>query len=165
MARFPAVSILFLLTLFPLSAAADDCAPVLQAMVKGAFAPNITTTSYVLAGRPHTTIAIETQTLRYVPVAGGWHAIKRNPDYEAGQIMQRAQKLKDNCRYTGDQMVGKEPATTFEMQNALDRSAVMTRYWISKSSGLPLKQVVTIKGQPTTSVISYTNVKAPSPLR
>jgi hypothetical protein len=100
---------------------------------------------------------------RYMQMSGGW---KRAPYSSAKSISEQVDQRKDRtstCHAVRDESVDGVSANLVAVHTTADGSASDQQVWISKSTGLPVRQVIDIDG--TTHIetrYSYTNVAAPS---
>jgi hypothetical protein len=153
-------------------AAADDCGPMWDALMKLAQTPNhsFTDSSGAIAGgQSKASERIATATANYLQVRGKWLRSSMSPK-QALQMQQDAMKDKKNgsCKYERDEAVEGEPAALYTTHNQDDGGVSDAQIWISKKRGLPLKQVVhlsvgggkTGESQMATRYV-YENVRAP----
>jgi len=145
---------------------ADDpaCQPVYQSMERLAATPSHQWTSQTNSGsKPITSEIVTLGDSRYLQVGGVW---KRIPYSTAESIKQQAEQRKDRtstCRAVRDEAIDGASASLVAVHTVAGDNASDQQVWISKSSGLPVRQVIDIGGITHMEIrYSYTNVVAPA---
>jgi hypothetical protein len=147
---------------------ADDpaCKPVYDSMDRLAGTPNHQWVAQSKAGshdKPTTVENITVGDARYLQMDGGW---KRMPYSTANSIKEQADQRKDRastCHAVRDESVDGVSASLVSVHTTAGDSASDQQVWISKSTGLPVRQVIDINGTTHIEVrYSYANVAAPT---
>jgi hypothetical protein len=153
------------LALSRLAWAADDpaCQPVYDSMERLAATPNHQSITQTNAGsKPTTSENVTVGDSRYLQVNGVW---KRIPYSTAESIKQQVEQRKDRtstCRTVRDEAVDGVSASLVTVHTIAGDNASDQQVWISKSSGLPVRQVIDMGSITHMEVrYSYTNVVAP----
>jgi hypothetical protein len=174
MARNPQnLKALFMLMAFgaAASAHAEDpgCKPLLAGLTKYITTPSHTysETQKGAQGAPQKTETINTGTQRFLLTVGGWMLSKMTAEELKAQTQQNLSSAR--CQYVRDEMLGAESTTLYAFKVSNDLADSDGQLWISKRSGLPLKQEQTIKIGDTPAEamhvsqrMNYDDVKAPS---
>jgi hypothetical protein len=149
---------------------ADDpaCKPLLASLSKYINTPSHTysETSKGTQGAARKTETINTGSQRFLLTAEGWTVSKMTSEDLQAQTRESLSAV--HCKYVRDEMAGTESAALHAFQDADDPASSGGHLWISKRSGLPLKQEQTINADTPAEAIhvsqrmSYDDVKAPS---
>ena len=154
---------LFLAALaLPAHAANTSCDAVLDAGIKQVQTPHhVHSSRKTLDGKVTSSEAIFIGGVEYLRVGdGNW----RRSAMTAAEMLQgardkRKQSSADTCRNLGDQTVDGQAATLYEFH---PDGGAGSQIWISKSSGLPLRQTIDLGGTVMDGRTDYTNVQAPA---
>jgi hypothetical protein len=147
---------------------ADDpaCKAVYDSMDRLAGTPNHQWLSQSKSGshdKPTMGEIITVGDFRYLQMSGEW---KRMPYSTAKSITEQADQRKDRsstCRAVRDESVDGVSANLVAVHTTAEDSASDQQVWISKSTGLPVRQVIDINGTTHIEVrYSYANVAAPT---
>jgi hypothetical protein len=145
---------------------ADDpaCKAVYDSMDRLAGTPNHQWVSQSKPDGKSTTLEIITVgASRYLQSGSGW---KRIAYSAAESIKEQADQRKDRtstCRAGRDESVDGVNTSLVVVHTVADDSASDQRVWISKSTGLPVRQVIDINGNNHMEVrYSYNNVTVPA---
>ncbi len=127
--------------------AANPCQPVFDALDKVTMTPRHAYSSLTAAfthGQPRESETIVANGKSYVRVNGKWR-----PDMGNLQEMQEQQKenrehTKGDCQFVRNEMVGTEAALLYSMHTESEDAKEDGQIWISKSTGLPLREELDI---------------------
>ncbi len=127
----------------------------------------MTETAGFTGGKTRNSETIYLNGVIFVMVSGQWRKSAVSPKDLAEGKKESEQKA-GICSIVGDEAVNREPATLYKVHNQTPDDTVDTQIWISKSRGLPLKQINDIdvggaRGKSHTEIrYEYTNVAAPA---
>jgi hypothetical protein len=148
---------------------ADDpaCKPLLASLSKYINTPShrYSESSKGTQGAVRKTETINTGTQRFLLTADGWTVTKMTSQDLEAQTQQNLSAV--HCKYVRDERVGSENSALNAFQDADDPASSGGHRWISKRSGLPLKQEQTIDADTPADAMhvsrrmSYEGVKAP----
>jgi hypothetical protein len=142
----------------------DPCKAVLDAKLAQARAPAYAVTfTHAQPGQP--TKPGESRRLNgvsYYLVNGAWVSKAQTADELVQELKDVSKDAKMNCKTTGDEAVGGQPATLYDAKIDNDGSTSESQMWISKTTGLPLKSHTQIDdGQVLDQTYTYDGVTAP----
>jgi hypothetical protein len=151
--------------------AASSCDGVIAAAIKVLEVPAhlyMTETAGVNGGKTKNAETIYLNGVTYVNVNGRWLKSPISPkELEEGK--KESEQKNGMCSVVRDEAVNGEPATLYKVHNQTPDDTVDTQIWISKSKGLPLRQIDDIdagggaRGKSHTEIrYEYTNVTAPA---
>lgn len=160
-------------TLAGISAAHADggCQPTLDAMQKLAQTPVHQYMHQTAAYRktPTDSEVVITADHMYVRTSGQWRAMPFDPKKQAQELRGSAAATRMACRYLRDEAVDGQAAAVYASHDDQgDGTSVDVTMWISKSSGLPLRQSTDVDvggelGKSHDEVrFDYADVKAPA---
>lgn len=143
----------------------NSCDAVLDAGIKQVQTPHhVHSSTKTSSGKVTSSEAIFVGGVEYLRVGdGNW---RRSP-MTAREMLQDAQDKRkessaDTCRNLGDQTVAGQAATLYDFHPG---GGVDSKIWISKSSGLPLRQTIDLDGTVIDGRTDYTNVQAPAGIK
>jgi hypothetical protein len=151
--------------------AASTCDAVVKAMLKVLQVPAhlyMTETAGFRGGKTRVLETIYFNNAMYVRVNGPWI---KSPisNTELTEAKDKLDPKTSQCSVVRDEAVNGEPATLYQAHTQTPDDKVDTEVWISKSKGLPLKQISEIdvgggaSGKSHTEIrYEYTNVTAPA---
>ncbi len=119
------------------------------------------------AGKTKNAESVYLNGIAYVMVSGRWRKSPISPKDLAEAKQDTDQKV-GPCTAVGDEAVKGEPSTLYKVHSQSEDVKVDTEIWISKSKGLPLKQVSDVDvggalGKTHTEIrYEYSNVAAPA---
>jgi hypothetical protein len=135
------VSVTFLGLTVPSSA--DSCQPVFDALDKVVTTPSHSytthTASFVNGGKPRESEAIYAQGKVYIRANGKWMHSPVTPAEILEQQKENREHGKATCQFMGNKFVGAEAALLYSMHNENEDVREDAQMWISKSTGLPLR--------------------------
>ncbi len=154
-------------TFAPSVHAADPaCKPVMDAMEKLVATPNhqFQTETGSFRKTPMSSETITTGNTLFVLVNGKWSSMPFNAQQALKDMQQSARSAKATCKYLRDEAINGEAAALYSSHNATDYGTSDQHVWISKSRGLPLRQIIDIsEGKAHHEVrYEYANVQAPA---
>ena len=168
------------LTLLPIAAlltaalpvrAASGCDAVIAATVKVlqvAAHLYMTETAGFNEGKTRNAETIYLNGVTFVMVSGQWRKSTISPK-DLAEGKKASQQKAGVCEIVRDEAVSGEPATFYKVHNQTPDGTLDTQIWISKSRGLPLKQINDVDvgggapGRSHTEIrYEYTNVTAPA---
>lgn len=125
-------------------AAQQECQPVFDAMDKVLRTPTRMFTTTTVDGKPQTTETLYTAGGLYTNASGRW--------VRSDITLQQAKKLDEDgrknsahvCRYLRDEPVNNEKAAVYRTQLGTPGKSSDGTMWISRGSGLPLKNEVDV---------------------
>lgn len=133
------------------------CKPVFAAMEKAATTPNhqFATETDGKGQTPTRNEVIFDGSKMYVMTEGQWTVVP----YDAAQTAKdmREAEGKARCTYVRDDVAGGEAVAVYSEHRDADMQV-----WISKSRGLPLRQVIDTGGTRTDARFDYSNVRVPA---
>jgi hypothetical protein len=149
--------------------AAGVCQPVQDSNMKGFSVSRHLYESSTRNGQPRTSEVIYTGNDIYVLMNGKW---RKSPLTKDAMVNQEKENFADtknmSCRVVREETVGGVPTTVYAIHSENEAGKLDTQLWLSKSSGLPLKEEVDLDvgggpaGKSHKSIrFEYTNVKAP----
>lgn len=160
-----------LLVVPPALAADAACAPIMAAMQKLAITPNHQYMNQTAAFEktPKTSEIIITHTTMYLQVAGKWQSRPYDPQKSAQELAAAGDTPGMTCQATGEETVDGQPARVFRTRQQMDDGdTVDGQLWVSKSTGLPLRQTIDMDvggkfgKSHTEERFEYDNVHAPA---
>jgi len=145
--------------------------PVCQAMLEAASRVYTTpvhlyTSSATSGGRTSSSETIYANHSAYVESNGQWRATPVNPD-EVTAMKKRAQaEAGATCAVVREEPVDGEAAILYRRRATNDDVKIVSQLWVSKKSGLPLKQVIDRDAGESNKIhqsirYDYTNVQPP----
>lgn len=149
--------------------AASGCDTLVAAALKVLEVPaHLYMTGTSAGGAPRSVETIYLNGVTYNKVGGVW---RKSPlptkELEAGK--RESEQKQDSCVAVRDEAVNGEAATLYKVHSHEEQDTVDTQVWISKSKGLPLKQIDDIdvnggpRGKSRTEIrYEYTGVTAPT---
>ena len=150
--------------------AASGCDAVINAILKVYQVPThmyMTETAGANGGKIRNAETIYLNGVTFVMVSGKWQKSTISPK-ELADAKRESEQKTDTCSVVRDEAVNGEAATLYKVHNHTPDDTVDTQIWISKSRGLPLKQIYDIdvnggaRGKSHTEIhYAYTNVTAP----
>jgi len=143
----------------PAAASADDCAPVIDAMVGMAKTPHASTATQVEGGSERTLRMVQTSDARYVERDGGWRRLSAATD-EGARVQKALNEAKLSCRQTGSEDVDGVNAALYAVHLENEDTVSDSRLWLGPN-GLPLKIESAVADRRTTTVLDYDHVTAP----
>jgi hypothetical protein len=171
--HFKNLNALFLLAALGVAATsqADDpgCKPLLASLSKYIDTPSHTysESSKGTQSAVQKTETINTGTQRFLLAGGSWMLSKMTTGDLKAQTQQNLSAA--HCQYVHDEMVGAESAALYAFKVNNDLADSDGHLWISKRSGLPLKQEQTInigdtpaEAMHVSQRMNYDDVKAPA---
>jgi hypothetical protein len=147
---------------------ADDaaCKPVYGSMDRLASTPNhqwVTQSKSGSNAKPTTVENITVGNFRYLQMSRGW---KRVPYSAATSIREQADQRNDRvstCLTVRDESVDGVSASLVSVHTTAGDTGSDLQLWISKSNGLPVRQVIDLNGTTHIEIrYSYVNVAAPT---
>lgn len=177
--RASAIALLILMPLAvrPARAAAVDpaCKPVLDSLAKQYSTPvhiYMTQVGELRGGKPRSAESIFAGGTIYIQMRGKW---MRSPMSLEEMRRQREENIRDaksmSCRYLRDEAVDGEAAAVYSSQSETEDAKSSSTLWVSKRTGLPLKNEIDIdtggtQGKEHSSVrYDYSNVRPPAGVR
>ena len=171
MNKFTLLPIAVLLTAARPIIAASGCDTVTAAVIKVFQVPAhlyMTETGSFTGGKTRNVETIYLNGATFVMVNGQWRKSVILPKDLAEGKKESAEKA-GTCSIVGDEAVSGEPATLYKVHNQTPAGTLDTQIWVSKSRGLPLKQINDVdvgggaRGKSHTEIrYEYTNVTAPA---
>jgi hypothetical protein len=159
----------------PARAAADDpgCKPWIDAMMKQTGTPThvvlTETTPFRNHGKPTTMEMIYINDGDYIQIEGRWtHGLMSHKAMRQQEEENRRNAKSLSCRYLRDEAVGGETAAVYLAQAVTEEDVkTATTIWVSKRTGLPLKNDTRIgpsdkESIHTVMIYDYANVHAPA---
>lgn len=146
----------------PAHAANTSCDAVLDAGIKQVQTPHhVHSSSKTSSGKVTSSDAIFVGGVEYLRVGdGNWRRSSMTPkEMLQGAQEKRKQSSADTCRILGDETIAGQAATLYEFR---PDGGVASKIWISKSSGLPLRQTLDLGGTLMDVSSDYNNVQAPA---
>lgn len=152
-------------------AADAACKPVFDAMTKAAITPNhlFMTQTAAYNAAPESGETITTANKMYVNADGKWSTLPYNPQQQATEMREANKTGNVTCQYLRDEDVAGESTALYNTQDKQESGETITvQVWISKSTGLPVKQIMDMdvggkRGKSHTDIrIDYSNVQAPA---
>ena len=143
--RFAFAVIVFVATqtLSPsLARAADSCQPVFDAVQKLVKTPShsFTTSTAAKGGSPQTGETIMAQGRKYIRARGKWMDPRVTTQEVLEQEQENEKNGKSSCQLVRSESVNGESASLYHMQRETDSFKEDSQIWISKSTGLPLRE-------------------------
>lgn len=142
------------------------CKPVYGSMDRLASTPNhqwITQSKSGSNAKPTTVENITVGNFRYLQMSGGW---KRVSYSAATSIKEQADQRNDRvstCHALRDELVNGVRASLISVHTTAGDTGSDLQLWISKSDGLPVRQVIDLNGTIHIEIrYSYVNVAAPT---
>ena len=154
----------------PAHAADAACGQVMAAMQKLATTPNhqYMTQAAAFNKKSEASEVIITDTTMYLQVAGKWQSRPYDPQKSAQELAAVGDMPGMTCDATGDETVDGQPASLIRTQQRQDDGdTVDGKMWISRSTGLPLRQTIDMDvggkfgKSHTEERFEYTHVQAP----
>jgi hypothetical protein len=158
--------------LLPRAHAGDSCQPMMNSVTKRLSTSShmyMTETGGYLKGETRNGEMIYAGENTYINVKGQW---RKSPVSKQEMLEQQQENWKNakstTCHVVGDEAVGGQMATIYSVHSETEDSKEDGRIWLSKSSGLPLKEEIDIDvgggamGKSHKSIrYEYNNVHAP----
>ena|ERR1700761_1476020 len=146
------------------AAQADDCSPLMNAMLSQASKPyNATLTMSDPTGHNQTSKVIFTGAVLYTQIQGQWRSMPMTGKELSDQLRDVSKTAKTTCHRGNDEAVNGQPATVYAAHVENQGSISDNKVWISKANGVPLKSDVTIQQGPhMTTVFDYSKVAPPA---
>jgi len=148
--------------------AQSSCQPVFDAITKVVTTPSHSyTTQSAATGNPRSTETIYTANKIYARVNGKWMDSSLKPSDVLAQEKENRQHTKASCQVVRSEVVGTEAATLYSMHSENEDTKTDAQMWISKSTGLPLREETDISDvgsaekRHASTRYEYSNVKAP----
>ena len=147
-----------------------SCQSALDAMQKLARTPvhQYIHTTAAYAKAPTDAEVVVTADHMYALAAAKWHAMPYDPQQRAQEVRDSEAAKRTACRYLRDEAVGGQAAAVYATHDDQGEGAsVDNTLWISKSSGLPLRQTTDVDiggrlGKSHSEIrFDYADVKAP----
>ncbi len=151
----------------PPLAAQDDCQPVFDALDKVMNTATHIYTTTKSGGTPHTTETIYTADAIYTNDQGKWEKSKIKPAQVMKQEQENRHKSTYACTVKKEEPIEGEMAKVYTSHSGVLGQTTDSQIWISKKTGLPLRNEVDIdtgdkSGKSHYSVrYDYKNAKAP----
>lgn len=149
-------------------AASPACLAVMEAVTKVYTVPvHLYTFSAAPSGKTSSSEVIYANHYTYVQVNGQWRAHPINPE-EVKEMKRRADTdTTARCSVVREEEVDGQAAILYSRRTTDEDSNINTQLWVSKKTGLPLKQVIDMdagaSGKNHQSVrYDYVNVTAPA---
>jgi len=154
----------FLMTVLgAISANAEDpaCKPVFDAITKLASTPShtfMTKTAGAEKDAGETSEGINTGATRYLKVGGSWMVSPlTTKDLLTQEEENRRNSKEHHCSLLRDETIAGEATAVYMAHNTSELSTSDTRIWISKRSGLPLKDEVDLGSDGPQDVTHYSS--------
>lgn len=151
------------------SHAAGSCQPVQDSTLKGFSVPRHLYESSTRNGQPRTSEIIYIGNDIYLLMNGKWKKSPLTKDAMLNQEKENFADTKDmSCRVVREEAVGGVPTIVYAVHSENEAGKVDTQLWLSKVSGLPVKEEIDLdvgggpSGKSHRSIrFAYTDVKAP----
>jgi hypothetical protein len=153
--------------------AANGCGAVVSATLKVLQVPAhlyMTETAGFNGGKTRNAETVYLNGVTFVMVNGRWRK-STVPPKDLLEAKKESEEKVGTCTLVRDEPIGGESATLYKIHHQTPDDTVDTQIWISKSKGLPLKQINDIdvggvRGKSHTEIrYEYTNVTAPAVTR
>lgn len=122
--------------------AADSCQPVFDALTKVATTTRHTYSTHTATfthGKPQTSETVVADGKVYIRVNGKWMHSPVSPQEMLEQEKENQAHAKGTCKFMRNELVGVEPAAVYSMHRETEEGKEDAQMWISKSTGLPLR--------------------------
>ena len=121
--------------------AADSCQPVFEALQKVATTPSHSyTTSTAATGGPRNAETVMVQGKKFIRVNGKWIDPKVTTAEVLDQEKENEKNGKSSCQLVRSESVNGESVSLYHMQRETENFKEDSQIWISKSTGLPLRE-------------------------
>jgi hypothetical protein len=122
--------------------AADSCQPVFDALTKLTTMPShsYTTSTVAKGGSQQTAETIMTQGKKYIRASGKWMDSRVTTQEVLEQERVNEKNGKASCQFVRSDSVNGESASVYRMQRETSGFKEDSQIWISKASGLPLRE-------------------------
>lgn len=130
------------IALVPSSLAADSCQPVFDALTKVATTPRHTYSTHTAAfthGKPRTSETVMAGGKVYIRVNEKWMQSPVSPQEMVEQQRENHAHANGTCQFMRNELVGSEAAAVYSMHNETADGKEDAQVWISKSTGLLLR--------------------------
>lgn len=149
--------------------AAGLCQPVQDSTIKGSSVARHLYQTETRSGQTRTSEAVYVGNDIYILLNGKWRKSPLTKDKMLNQEKENLANAKNtSCRVVRDEMVNGVPTTLYAVHSETEDDKLDTQVWLSKSSGLPVKEEIEVDvgggpaGKSHKSIrFEYTNVKAP----
>ena len=147
----------------PLAAWADDCAPLVSAMIAQARTPFAGTMATAKPDKSvDRTASIVTGTKMYIQVNGAWQSMPYTAQDAIDRINKAAKAAKQTCAKGGSEAVDGVATSIFNAHIATAGGVSDNRIWISDKTGLPVKSETQFQnGMTVTQSYRYDNIQPP----
>lgn len=124
------------------SLAADSCQPVFDAIKKIVTTPShsFTTSTAAKGGSPQSAETIMTRGKKYIRANGKWMDSHVTTAEVLDQEKEDEKSGKSSCQFVRSESVNGESASLYHMQRETESFKEDSQIWISKSTGLPLRE-------------------------
>lgn len=143
MQRFP-ILLLAALSATPLvstrAQAADSCQQVFDSLQKLVTTPSHSYTTSTAAKGTQTGETIMVQGKKFIRANGKWMDPRVTTAEVLDQEKENETKGKSNCQFVRSESVNGESASVYHMQRETENFKEDSQVWISKSTGLPLRE-------------------------
>jgi hypothetical protein len=113
-------------------------------------------------GASQTSESISVNGISYVEVGGKWTKSRFSVQAMHEQELENRKNNKVSCQHVRDESVNGEAASVFVVHSESEDSKADATAWISKRSGLLLRQDNDLEGRHISTRYEYTNVTAPT---
>lgn len=122
--------------------AADSCQPVFDAIQKLVTTPShsYTTSTAAKGGSPQTGETIMTRGKKYIRANGKWMDPRVTTAEVLDQEKENEKSGKSTCQFLRSESVNGDRASLYHMQRESGNFKENSQIWISKSTGLPLRE-------------------------
>ena len=139
---FGVVSVIGFLFALPRARAADSCQPVFDALQKLVTTPShsYTTSTAAKGGTQQTGETIMVHGKKFIRANGRWMDPRVTTAEVLDQEKENEKNGKSSCQLVRSESVNGESASLYRMQRETENFKEDSQVWISKSTGLPLRE-------------------------
>jgi hypothetical protein len=139
-------------------ARADDCKPVLDALVRIVTVPNHAMVTSRALGKFET---VHTENALYETSGGAWKRLPYNDADEASLKVVSFRNKKADCTLRGTETINGQAVQHYAVTEHLKVGEALDEIWISNAAGLVLKSTTKFPADDVTTIYDYTDIKAP----